>query len=411
MATDYDLLIIGGGIAGSALARVMAQAGARVLVLEASEVFEDRVRGEWIAPWGVKEVVRVGLYDLLMGAGGHHVETHVTYDESRSPEASEAETLPLSIFAEGIAGPLCLGHPRHCQTLMDAAREAGARVIRGVQVTKVGAGAQPFAVWTDAEGEHRATARLLVGADGRASFVRESLGIPLHQDPPHHMFAGLLVEGADGWDPTRQAIGAEGEFGFLAFPQGDGRVRLYGSYALDQRRRFAGAEGPANFLAAFRARCAPANRILAEARPAGPLLSYFNNDAWTDQPFVEGAVLIGDAAGWNDPIIGQGLSISYRDVRLVSEILKASDDWSAGALAPYGEERAERLRRLRFSAALTAALDAEFGPAAAERRRRHHERSSADASLKAHAIAVMAGPEVLPPDVFTPEHRARVLEL
>jgi 2-polyprenyl-6-methoxyphenol hydroxylase-like FAD-dependent oxidoreductase len=141
------------------------------------------------------------------------------------------------------------------------------------------------------------------------------------------------------------------------------------------------------------------------------LLSYFNNDAWTDQPFVEGAVLIGDAAGWNDPITGQGLSITYRDVRLVSEILRASDDWSAAALALYGEERAERLRRLRFSAALTAALDAEFGPEAAERRRRHHERSAADPSLKAHAIAVMAGPEVLPPDVFTPEHRARVLEL
>ncbi|WP_304170542.1 NAD(P)/FAD-dependent oxidoreductase [Phenylobacterium aquaticum] len=408
---DYDLIIVGGGIAGSALAQIMAAAGSSVLVLEASEVFEDRVRGEWIAPWGVKEVVRVGLYELLMGAGGHHVQTHVTYDESRSAEASEAEILPLSIFAEGIAGPLCLGHPRHCQTLMDAAVAAGARVVRGAQVSEIGAGAQPFAAWRDADGDHRATARLLVGADGRASFVRENLGVPLNQDPPHHMFAGLLVEGAEAWDATRQVIGAEGQFGFLAFPQGSGRVRLYGSYALDQRRRFSGADGTANFLAAFLAECAPANRILAEARPAGPLLSYFNNDAWTDQPFVEGAVLIGDAAGWNDPITGQGLSITYRDVRLVSEILRASSDWSAAALAPYGEERAERLRRLRFSAALTAALDAEFGPEAAERRRRHHERSAADPSLKAHAIAVMAGPEVLPPDVFTPEHWARVLEL
>ena len=58
---DYDLIVVGGGIGGSTLAEVMARAGRSVLVLEQSEVFEDRVRGEWIAPWGVKEVQRLGL--------------------------------------------------------------------------------------------------------------------------------------------------------------------------------------------------------------------------------------------------------------------------------------------------------------------------------------------------------------
>ena len=81
----YDLIIVGGGIGGSALATVMARAGKSVLLLEQSEVFEDRVRGEWIAPWGVTEVRRVGLYDLLMHAGGHHVTRHVTYDETVTP--------------------------------------------------------------------------------------------------------------------------------------------------------------------------------------------------------------------------------------------------------------------------------------------------------------------------------------
>ncbi|HLY78416.1 MAG TPA: NAD(P)-binding protein, partial [Caulobacteraceae bacterium] len=71
MAHNYDLIIVGGGIGGSALATVMARAGKSVLLLEQSLVFEDKVRGEWIAPWGVAEVKRVGLYDLLMSAGGH----------------------------------------------------------------------------------------------------------------------------------------------------------------------------------------------------------------------------------------------------------------------------------------------------------------------------------------------------
>ena len=51
MADQYDLIIVGGGIGGSALAAVMARAGKSVLVLEQSAVFEDRVRGEWISPW------------------------------------------------------------------------------------------------------------------------------------------------------------------------------------------------------------------------------------------------------------------------------------------------------------------------------------------------------------------------
>jgi 2-polyprenyl-6-methoxyphenol hydroxylase-like FAD-dependent oxidoreductase len=307
-------------------------------------------------------------------------------------------------------GPLCIGHPHHCQTLFDAAGAAGAETHRGVETGDVSFAPTPTVTWSKDGATRTDTARLIVGADGRTSGVREAAGIVLHQDAPHHMFAGMLVEGADGWDPSLQAIGTEGDFGFLAFPQGDGRVRVYGSFGLDQRRRFAGPDGPRQFLDAFAMQCAPANRALVEGSPAGPLLAYFNNDAWTDEPFASGVVLCGDAAGWNDPIIGLGLSITYRDVRIVSELLKGSPDWSpAMAFAPYAEERAERMRRLRFTAALTAALDCEFGEGPKERRRRYHEAQKADPMVGAHAFAVMAGPESLPPEIFTPEHRAKVL--
>jgi len=88
----YDLIIVGAGIGGAAAAIVMAQAGKSVLLLEQSVVYEDRVRGEWLAPWGVAEVKRLGLYELLMKAGAHHVQRHVTYDESRTAAESEAHT-------------------------------------------------------------------------------------------------------------------------------------------------------------------------------------------------------------------------------------------------------------------------------------------------------------------------------
>lgn len=407
---SYDLIIVGGGIGGSALAQIMAGAGRSVLLLEQSEVYEDRVRGEWIAPWGVDEVKRVGLYDLLMSAGGHHLTRHVSYDEDVAPAEAEARTLPLGIFRPGVAGPLCLGHPRHCQTLFDAAVAAGAVGLRGVSVTEAAGGAHPRVVYEHGRRTHEATARLLVGADGRTSTVREAAGIVLHQDKPHHWFAGLLVEGAEGWADDMQAIGTEGDFGFLAFPQGEGRVRVYGGYALEEARRFTGVDGPRRFLDAFALRCSPENRHLVAGSPAGPLFSYINADAWTDEPFAEGVVLVGDAAGWNDPIVGLGLSITYRDVRIVSEILKAGDDWSTAAFAPYAEERAERMRRLRFAASITAALDMEFGEEARARRHSYHARAAEDPSLRMHTLAVMAGPEAAPPEGFTEAHRARVLQ-
>lgn len=406
----YDLIIVGGGIGGSALATVMARAGRAVLLLEQSEAYEDRVRGEWIAPWGVDEVRRLGLYDLLVGAGGHHLTRHITYDEHVAPAEAEAHVLPLGFFREGVPGPLCIGHPHHCQTLFDAAGAAGAETLRGVRVTEIATGDAPSVTFEVGGETRRAEARLIVGADGRTSQVRETAGIVLHQDTPHHWFAGLLVEGVEAWPDDLQAIGTEGDFGFLAFPQGDGRIRVYGGYALDEAKRFKGPDGPRRFLDAFAMKCSPANRHIAAGRPAGPLYSYINADAWTDRPFAQGVVLVGDSAGWNDPILGLGLSITYRDVRIVSDILKAGEDWSPAAFAPYAEERAERMRRLRFSAQLQSALDMEFTPEASARRRSFHDRAALDPMLKMHSLAVMAGPESAPPEIFTDAHRARVLE-
>jgi 2-polyprenyl-6-methoxyphenol hydroxylase-like FAD-dependent oxidoreductase len=215
---------------------------------------------------------------------------------------------------------------------------------------------------------HDVRTRLVVGADGRGSPIRKQAGIALHRDPTHHLFAGLLVEGADDWPAAVQSTGVEGDVHFLVFPQGNGRARLYLGYGLEQRRRLGGSDAAERFLDASPAR--PPGIALANARPAGPCHAYGNEDTWTDAPLADGVVLIGDAAGHNDPIIGQGLSITLRDVRLVRDILLAGTDWSPHAFLSYVDERRERMRRLRFVATLGAILQNEFGPAAEARRER-----------------------------------------
>ena len=66
---SYDIITVGGGLGGSALAKVMAERGARVLVVERETHFKDRVRGEALAPWGVENVRRLGLFDCLVEHG------------------------------------------------------------------------------------------------------------------------------------------------------------------------------------------------------------------------------------------------------------------------------------------------------------------------------------------------------
>lgn len=54
-SNTYDIITVGGGLGGSALAKAMAEHGARVLVVERETQFKDRIRGENFAPWGVAE--------------------------------------------------------------------------------------------------------------------------------------------------------------------------------------------------------------------------------------------------------------------------------------------------------------------------------------------------------------------
>src|SRR4029077_3289637 len=121
---------------------------------------------------------------------------------------------------------------------------------------------------------HRATARLIVGADGRNSLVRRAFGVELTKDPPPHLFSGLLVDGADDFPADLQAIGTERDVHFLVFPQGAGRVRLYLGLGLDQARRFSGPQGPQAFVEAFRFECMPDSAILADATPVSPCATY-----------------------------------------------------------------------------------------------------------------------------------------
>jgi len=284
MTESFDVAIVGGGIAGSALATVLARAGKHVLVLEKTLNYRDMVRGEWIAPWGVVEAQRTGLYEVLAVASNHHITYHAEFGDGIDPSEGDARKLNLAAFLPGVPGPLSIGHPQACQVLWDAAVAAGATALRGVDDVAVKPGASPEVTYEVAGESHTARCRLIVGADGRGSAVRRQAGMPLVQEAQHHFFAGLLVDGADEWPEDLQTMGTEGDVQFLAFPQGAGRVRLYLGYAMDQKGRFAGEGNEQRFLEAFRLRTLPHSEALAAATPAGPCGSIPNQSTLVESP-------------------------------------------------------------------------------------------------------------------------------
>jgi menaquinone-9 beta-reductase len=76
--SDYDIIVLGGGLGGSALAKAMAEHGVRVLVLEREREFKDRMRGEGVT-WGCVDAKKLGLYDLIRQACGRQPRWLDTY--------------------------------------------------------------------------------------------------------------------------------------------------------------------------------------------------------------------------------------------------------------------------------------------------------------------------------------------
>jgi 2-polyprenyl-6-methoxyphenol hydroxylase-like FAD-dependent oxidoreductase len=398
MADVSDVVVVGGGIGGASLAFALARADVGVTVLEASTEFADRVRGESMQAWGVKEARDLGVEQVLLDAGAHIAPVWKQYMEG----VGDVGDIPMAMMIPDIPGSLNLRHPDACQALLDAAADAGATIVRGVRDVVLAAGSSPRVTYATNGQATELRSMLVVGADGRASTVRKQAGITLDRQEPISYIAGLLVSGLDGVPDDHDVVAGEGDVFFLVFHQGGGRARVYLCTGSSAQHRFSGRTGTEQFLAACNISCYPWSEHVMAATPAGPCATYPGDDTWTDTPFAEGVVLIGDAAGYNDPIIGQGLSIALRDARMARDLILDGARKTA-AFAPYGEERASRMERLRFIADVLAVAQAEDADNRSARRAMLAEQMAAmDPEIFPLLLGAFAGPETVPGEVLDP---------
>jgi 2-polyprenyl-6-methoxyphenol hydroxylase-like FAD-dependent oxidoreductase len=353
--------------------------------------------------WGINEARQLGVESIMLDAGAHIAPLWKQYAEG----VGAAGEIPMGMFMDGFDGTLNLRHPDACQALIDAAAVAGATVVRGVREVKVAVGSSPRLSYGRAGGTSELAAGLVVGADGRASTIRKQAGITLQRQDPINYIAGLLVDGLDGI-PEEDVLAGEGDVFFLLFHQGAGRARLYVCSGLSGQHRFSGPNGTRRFLETCALSCYPWSDAVTSATPIGPCATYPGDDSWTERPFAAGVVLIGDAAGYNDPIIGQGLSIALRDARMVRDIVLAGAI-SPDAFAAYGEERRERMRRLRFLADVLSVGQAEDASNRAARRAFLVERmAQADPEIMGLLMGMVGGPESVPPELINEELLDRI---
>jgi menaquinone-9 beta-reductase len=327
---EYDLVVIGGGLAGAALAKSLAESGLRVLILEREKVFKDHVRGEAMFGWGVAEAARLGIDTLLRETCGHDVRFLATRIAGlpEPPMRDLVETTPHRV------GLLNFYHPEMQTILLRAAERAGAAVRRGVAVVGLEPGRPATVRARDDGGDSIYRARLVAAADGRDSGCRRWCGLPIRADPKRVVMAGVLFEGSQApEDQVQLCINPPlGVFALMA-PLGRRRFRCYaGVYRQDQPVHLSGRRAVSDFVAVCVAAGMPA-RWYDGAEVAGPLACFEAADTWVDHPCGDGVVLVGDAAAASDPSWGCGLSLTLRDVRVLRDRLLADSDWDRAAHA------------------------------------------------------------------------------
>jgi menaquinone-9 beta-reductase len=361
----YDLICVGGGLAGSALAKVMAEHGAKVLVIEGTEFFVDRIRGEATHSWGAAEAKKLGIYDLILQARGVEVRwLHRHLLPTRSP--------PLdAIAATGHHLPrLCFSYPDLQELLIRAASDAGVQIRRGATALTCVLGASPEITFIDHGHLEHARARMVIGADGRNSRARKWIRAPYRDEPAKTMIAGTLFRGLRipedaEYSVTNPASGRR----LILVPQREGIVRAYLAWHVTvDLPRLRGAGDIQRFLAeSVIAGADP--EILASANHEGSLATFEGAETWVEHPYARGIALVGDAAAVSDPTWGQGLALTMRDVRVLAEQLIKNDDWDAAGDA-YATEHDEYHRIMRNVNNWSTDLFLAQGPAAQARRDR-----------------------------------------
>jgi 2-polyprenyl-6-methoxyphenol hydroxylase-like FAD-dependent oxidoreductase len=391
----FDVIVVGGGIAGSTLGGMLARAGLGVLVVEKEPAFRDRVRGETTWPYGVADALAMGLEPVLAEAGVVEITGVRQYRDRKADDPYRWAEDSIDALPE-----LGFDHPRLQEAAFQWAQAQGAETVRPAKAMGFSRGgtARVMVVQDGAVREY--TARLVVGADGKHAMARRWTGGESVSDPEHHRFGGVLISGVRTADRDTDNVARIGLEAVNWFASGADNTRLYLQMTADRLREI-GADRSFDAVVAFAREVMPEG-ALDEARQEGPIGFFANSCTWATQIAGNNAVLVGDAAGSPDPSQGHGTALLFHDVRTLSAWLLTEHDWEA-AVTEYAKQRRAYFAAVLASDRWECLLSSEAGRA--DRLREGHQRArEQDPALGGFALIEARGPDGLVADEAARRH-------
>lgn len=342
---ETEVAVIGGGPAGAALAARLAAGGRETVLFERLPQPRWRAGGVYTSPLTRRRLLDLGLPPAVV-------------DELIRPISAMVVTM-----AEGDAScRLEYGPPHACgvdrvrleRALLALARAQGATVYEGAPLIGLDLGGRPRLTVSGATGAQAWRATLVIGADGPSSMVARAAGVTR----PARRFrrAALTVHRADPSAPPETTpmeaevvLGAGWYCGIAPVPGGRVNLGLVLGET-DLRRELAGGGGLGGGLGGV------LDRRLELLPPRASARAWVRAPA-TDEIQValplahrvrrtagRNFLLVGDAAGFLDPLSGEGLQRALASAELAAD---AIGRWSAGdpgALAGYDRRLSARFR-------------------------------------------------------------------
>jgi flavin-dependent dehydrogenase len=337
MQPDCDVLVLGAGPAGSALAKALAGAGFAVLLADQKAFPRPKPCGEFLSPQCTPYLRALGVDEGLRRAGARHV-----HGMDLRGFGAHAHGRFLAVGGAATTAGCAVRREVLDQQLLDAARSAGARwlerhaldaLVRDAGGTVCGA-----VLRTPDRGRRTVRARWVVGADGVHSRTARQLGV---QRPLRWLDRFALVTRYAGVPPAPAAEVHMFPGGYFAATAVDGD-RFHVNLVVDRRELRAHADGWDAFVAArlqetpaFAARLSGARRV-EPWRGTGPLAFT------TRRQTAPGAALVGDACGYVDPLTGEGIYFALFTARALAQALGsafAAPARAGRAMAAYVRER------------------------------------------------------------------------
>jgi 6-methylpretetramide 4-monooxygenase len=332
-----DVVIIGAGIAGSALAFELQKRNISTLLLDRRKGLDSTPRGITLQPNGLEALKKIGILDSVQQMGS-------------AERILEVRDWNREILLEADYG--LLDHPQNYIMTVDGvqvehllgskAEDLGSRTIwntRFQEILRKNGIAQ--GVRCDVEGGlSEIKASIIVGADGPQSRVRESIGATTKTKKYSDSFmVGLIGPVPELKDRARQYQAPGKMLGIM--PAGAEATYMFycvGNRSFDDLKR----EG----LQRFKEEVTQAAPELTEAfgaMEAWTRIAYFTPSFIKVDPWVSnGVVLLGDSAHTFHPHAGQGINLSLQDALVLAEVIAdalGAGDTSAKRLSHYQSTR------------------------------------------------------------------------